>query len=185
MKPIKTILFYSLGLIISLLLFSCSSDDNGVDENNNPINTGDSHTYEIIFDNGKELKGTVPNRMDNLFYHHAFIDFNTDTGRDRLHLLLLDLEKCEISIGADLDENNQPIIDMETSMIVFSDYSTDQIYYATDYSATITNFKKHAVDTYHDFQEVASFTLQFEGTFIDNINQDFHQVTGTIIIVEP
>ena len=184
MKTLKNTLFYSFGLMLTFIVFACSNDDNGGEDSSNTHHpSGDAHTYEIYFDNGKELKGSVSKYLTNFYYSYTFIEYNPETNGDRLTMVLIDqANNLEIGLGVNLDENNNPIIDGETSVFVIYELDENYGYITNNFTATFSNYQKFIIDYYEDELEVATFTLELEGAISNTITGEAYKYSCVVTI---
>ena len=186
MKNFKQIYFYTILVIFGLLQFSCSSDDSGNSDSNNPdIGSTEVHSYHIILENGEEFKGEVPKYTGDIFYYSAFVEHNENTNQDILSILLYQTQVFNLGIGFHLDENNQPIPESNPTGISFNEWSAEKVYKSVQYTATLESYQKHTINYYGDEENIASFTLHFEGTFSNSLNDEMLSGSGTITIAAP
>jgi len=183
MKNFKQTYFYTILVIFGLLQFSCSSDDS--DSNNPDIGSTEAHTYHIILENGEEFRGEVPKYTGDIFYYSAFVEHNENTNQDILSILLYQTQVFNLGIGFHLDENNQPIPESNPTGISFNEWSAEKVYKSVQYTATLESYQKHTINYYGDEENIASFTLHFEGTFSNSLNDEMLSGSGTITIAAP
>lgn len=186
MKGFKSGYIYTTLVVLALLLVSFSDNDkaNTIAEYSKN-NSSAAHTYAISLDNGDVFKGEVPAYPGGVFNHVAFVEYDENTAGDMLVAVLFDAGKCNIGIGIRLDENNQPLAESNVSGISFGAFGGEKVYTPKTYSVALENYQKHTVNYYGEETTTASFTLHFEGTFINSLNDEVTNGSGSITIAAP
>lgn len=170
--------------ILSLGLLTACSNDEDNSPNQTDINSG-SHSYYISLDNGEEFQGSVPKYTGDIFYYSAFVEYNEDTNRDNLSILLYETGIFNLSIVLELDEDNQPNPESNFAGISFNEWNAEKIYTSIQYTAKLDNYQEQTVNHYGENAKIAAFTLHFEGTFSNTLNNEIVSGSGTIIIAAP
>lgn len=185
MKILKQLSPAFLSLTVLLLFGACSDDDKGSDAIHS--DSGEVHSYHITVENGDEFKGEIPKYTGDIYYMSAFVEHNEEENKDNLAMLLYDTGKCNIGIGFLLDENNNPIPESNLRGISFNEWNGEKVYKSEQFTATLENYQTHTFDLYNEGEEdnVASFTLHFEGTFSNSLTEEIVSASGSITIAAP
>ena len=185
MKISKQLSLAFLSLTILMLFAACSDDDKASDAVD--LESGEVHSYHITVENGDEFKGEIPKYTGDIYYLSAFVEHNEEENKDNLAMLLYDTGKCNIGIGFLLDENNNPIPESNPRGISFNQWNGEKVYKSVQYTATLENYQTHTIDLYNEGVEdnVASFTLHFEGTFSNSLTEEIVSASGSITIAAP
>lgn len=183
MKIFKQTYFVTTILIVSLFLFSCNSDDNGNSDPN--LSSAEHHTYNITLENGETFTGELPKYTGDTFYYASFINTDEDTNQKHLAILLNETQKVNLGVAFILDTQNQPNTTFNPTGIRIKPWNSEKIYTAQQYSATLENYEEHSVNVYGEDNQIASFTLHFEGTFSNSLNDEIVSGSGTITIAAP
>ncbi|WP_417213571.1 hypothetical protein [Bizionia sp.] len=177
-------------LLLVVMATSCSSDDNPLHANPDPI--GDSHFYELTFSGGPvagdTFSGTIANGSDSsgAVAVRTISTNNGGTEEDTMVLTLLDeIHTPNISLGMVLTMNNNQGMDFgpsvtETSSgmsITYNNYVMNTI----SGSSTITNYGQSNVYSgvaYAHF--TITFSAEMEVGYVNQTETFTTQVTGTI-----
>jgi len=173
---------WAIAFVLTFATACSSDDDNGDDNNNNE--TGTNHSYEITLSTGGEAN-TYSGVLENfipLSIH--VIDPETDW---EIVTLGINDENLTISSIFILNQDGQPYPlsyedygneDGISSIMTFAVDNTNLL--STSGSATFSNFQ--LLENPNELESVASYSLEFSGTFLDPINDITYQGSGTVVV---
>ena len=186
MNFIKNIL--KTGSLCLLFVFAaCSSDDNGDNGDDDGGQPGANHTYEIQLTNGAEtieLSGSLPNDTPPMAIY-----VEPDQTEFDVPAVTLLINDGSVSIvgGLLLNSNQQPLpLSYEgyaqgtASVLNITKDNTSVPLVSTSGTATFSNFELYGHGSTPE--SLASFTLNFDASFIDMQNETTYQGTGTIVV---